>query len=76
MEPFGAMTPYNGPYHPSVYRKYSRGGGSENAVGTPGEAFAYKRPRFPDGGTAECRIRLSGRVRRERTAISAWERLN
>jgi hypothetical protein len=50
---FGAMTPYIGPYHHSVYAKYSRGGGSENAAGTLGKAFAYKRPRFSDGGAAD-----------------------
>src|SRR5215468_2960690 len=47
---FGALTPYTGPYHPSVYRKYSRGGGSVNGTGTLGKAFAYTRPRFDDGG--------------------------
>ena len=50
---FGALTPYTGPYHPSVYRKYSRGGGSVNGTGTLGKAFAYTRPRFSDGGGAD-----------------------
>ena len=45
--------PYTGAYHPSVYAKYSRGGGSENAVGTLGKAFAYNRPVFSDGGAAD-----------------------
>src|SRR5690349_3580109 len=47
---FGALTPYTGAYHPSVYAKYSRGGGSENATRTLGKAFAYKRPHFAQGG--------------------------
>ena len=49
---FGALTPYSGAYHPSVYRKYSRGGGSVNGTGTLGKAFAYTRPRFSGGGEA------------------------
>jgi hypothetical protein len=49
---FGPLKPYTGAYHPSVYRKYARGGG--NALGTLGHAFAYKRPtQLSDGGTAD-----------------------
>jgi hypothetical protein len=47
---FGPLAAYQGSYHPSVYAKYSRGGGSQNAVGTLGKAFAYKRPQLADGG--------------------------
>ena len=61
---FGALTPYTGPYHPSVYAKYARGGRMPNEDyargGGPagggyrlGNAFAYKRPAFSDGGGAE-----------------------
>jgi hypothetical protein len=46
---FGAMQPYSGSYHPSVYRKYSRGGGPAGGGYKLGNAFAYKRPAFDDG---------------------------
>jgi len=57
---FGALKPANPHYaryalNPSYAKfvdKYSRGGGSENAVGTLGRAFAYRRPQFDDGGVA------------------------
>ena len=49
---FGALTPYTGAYHPSVYRKYSRGGGAASGGYRLGNAFAYTRPRFSDGGEA------------------------
>jgi hypothetical protein len=49
---FGALTPHTGAYHPSVYAKYSRGGGA--GWGTLGRAFAYKRPtQLSDGGAAD-----------------------
>jgi hypothetical protein len=49
---FGKMPkPYTGAYHPSVYAKYSRGGGT--ALGTLGKAFAYKRSAFDAGGAAD-----------------------
>jgi len=47
---FGPLASFNGHYHPSVYAKYSRGGGSENATGTLGKSFAYKRPKLAQGG--------------------------
>jgi hypothetical protein len=50
---FGPIASYSGAYDPSVYRKYSRGGGSQNAAGTLAKAFAYKRPVFSDGGAAD-----------------------
>ena len=46
----GKVQPFTGNYHTSVYQRYSRGGGSENAVGTLGKAFAYKRPKLAQGG--------------------------
>jgi hypothetical protein len=50
---FGALTPYTGAYHPSVYRKYSRGGGPVGGGYRLGNAFAYKRPQFDDGGAVD-----------------------
>src|SRR5262249_25404270 len=50
---FGKLKPYSGAYHPSVYAKYSRGGGARNGIGTLGAARASKRPMFSDGGTAD-----------------------
>ena len=48
---FGKLKPYTGAYPPSVYAKYSRGGGT--ALGTLGKAFSYKRPAFDAGGAAD-----------------------
>jgi len=51
---FGKLKPYTGAYHPSVYQRYSRGGGA--GWGTLGKAFAYKRPpMLSDGGTSFAR---------------------
>jgi hypothetical protein len=50
---FGPLETFRGKYHPSVYAKYSRGGGYQNGVGTLGKAFAYTRPKFSGGGAAD-----------------------
>jgi transcription elongation factor len=72
---FGPLKPFTGAYHHSVYQRYSpqryspqryspqrysRGGGGENAVGTLGKAFAYKRPGFSDGGNVMEKNRYNG----------------
>jgi hypothetical protein len=45
--------PFSGAYHPSVYRKYSRGGGPAGGGYRLGNAFAYTRPKLSDGGQAD-----------------------
>jgi hypothetical protein len=56
---FGALKPADPHYaryalDPSYAKfvdKYSRGGGSENGLGTLGRAFAYQRPKLAQGGS-------------------------
>jgi hypothetical protein len=58
---FGALKPADphyaryalDPAYAKFVDKYARGGGSENAVGTLGRAFAYRRPKLDDGGSVE-----------------------